>query len=85
VDQIIRKATEIELQPNNMKRDDGLILSRTWNPLIQSLRQETRPPQADEDACCPFSAHFNFLFFPAGTTILSQPHLHCNLGYPGIV
>jgi hypothetical protein len=47
VDQIISQETEIELQPNNTKRDDGLILSRSWNLLIQPLRQQKRPPHGD--------------------------------------
>jgi hypothetical protein len=29
IDHIIREATEIELDPNNMKREDGFCLSKT--------------------------------------------------------
>jgi hypothetical protein len=37
-DRMVREAIEIELHPNNMKREDGLRLSRSWKPLIHTLR-----------------------------------------------
>jgi hypothetical protein len=37
MDRMIREAIEIELQPNNMNREDGLRLSRSWNPHIHAL------------------------------------------------
>jgi hypothetical protein len=38
IDRMIRKATEIEIQPNNMNREDGLRLSRSWKSLIHALK-----------------------------------------------
>jgi hypothetical protein len=39
MDCIIREATEIELQPNNMNREDGFCLSKAWTPtLICSMK-----------------------------------------------
>jgi hypothetical protein len=38
MDRMIREATEIELQPNNMNRQDGLRPSRSWKPLIHALK-----------------------------------------------
>jgi hypothetical protein len=35
---------KFELHPNNMNRDDGLVLSRSWKPLIHSLKTRRKPP-----------------------------------------
>jgi hypothetical protein len=39
MDHIIREAIEIELQPNNMNREVGFCLSKSWKPLICSLKK----------------------------------------------
>jgi hypothetical protein len=38
------EAIEIELHPNNMKREVGFCLSKSWKPLIFSLE---KPPEFD--------------------------------------
>jgi plasmid rolling circle replication initiator protein Rep len=50
MDQIMREAVVIELNPNNMNREDGFSLSWAWKPLIcdmkewrQSLTKESAP------------------------------------------
>ena len=41
----IREATELELYPNSMDKEDGQTLRMSWKPLIQFLRKCRQPPQ----------------------------------------
>jgi hypothetical protein len=43
LDRIIREAIEIELHLNNMKREDGFYLSKSWKSLTFN-RKERRMP-----------------------------------------
>jgi hypothetical protein len=39
MDRIIREATEIKLHPNNVNKEDGFSLNKSWKPLLQTLQE----------------------------------------------
>jgi hypothetical protein len=38
---VVKEATELQLHLNNLNRDNGFILSKTWQPLLLQLRNNT--------------------------------------------
>jgi len=43
MEQLIREAVELELNLNDMNRDDGLTFSRSWKPLLLLVREGRWP------------------------------------------
>jgi hypothetical protein len=37
INRLIREVTELDLHPNDINREDRLLLSRTWKPIIHLL------------------------------------------------
>jgi hypothetical protein len=48
MDRLIREIIEIEMHPNNINRDGGFNLSKSWKPLLPKLKKKRRPPNTTQ-------------------------------------
>jgi hypothetical protein len=44
LDRLIMEAIEVNLHPNNINREDGLILCGAWKPIIRLLKENSNCP-----------------------------------------
>jgi hypothetical protein len=61
MDRIIREVIKTDLHTNSINREEGLLFSRSWKPLIHSVRERRRLLQDGQIFPCLFGYNIYML------------------------